>query len=180
MKMKSGILLFIFLNFMIMAQDKDEPWFFDEAEKAINKENYEYALSILNEGKNSFPLSYRIKEKIGDLYFDKSLYSMALESYREGEILEPDNGSIIYKIGSTLGRLNENDQAILYYEKLVAYEDYKRIAIDDLSWLYYKVHRLKDSEKLLLDEINESFHRNLAITLGTVYSEMYNYEKSKE
>jgi hypothetical protein len=44
MKMKSGILLFIFLNFMIMAQDKDEPWFFDEAEKAINKENYEYAL----------------------------------------------------------------------------------------------------------------------------------------
>ncbi|MBI9100335.1 MAG: hypothetical protein JEY91_17765, partial [Spirochaetaceae bacterium] len=54
------------------------------------------------------------------------------------------------------------------------------LAEDDLSWLYYKVHRLEESEQLLLNELADSFHRNLAITLGTVYSDMYNYEKSRE
>ena len=180
MKILTRIILLLCCSLVITAQDKDENWYFEEAEKAIDEENYEYAISILEEGRNTHPQSYRINEKIGDLYFDKSLYSRALESYMDGEVLEPDNGSILFKIGSTLGRLNENDQAILYYEKLLDFEDYRRLAVDDLSWLYYKVHRLEESEKLLLEEINASFHRNLAITLGTVYSDMYEYEKSKE
>jgi tetratricopeptide (TPR) repeat protein len=174
------ILLFISGIISLNGQAKDETWYFDEAEKAISKENYEYAISILKEGQGLFPLSYRIAEKIGDLYFDKELYSMALEVYGEGERLDPENGSIIYKVGSTLARLNENDEAILYYERLLDYSEFRDIAVDDLSWLYYKVHRLEESEKLLLDEIGRTFHRNLAITLGTVYSDMYNYEESKK
>jgi len=180
MKKIFAVLLLLLTVSIIYGQSKDEIWYFEEAEKAIEKENYEYAISILEEGKAIYPFSYRIVEKIGDLYFDKELYSLSLVAYKEGESIEPDKGSIIYKIGSTLGRLNENEQSIIYYEKLLGYDDFRRVAIDDLSWLYYKVHRLEESEKLLLDEMEKSFHRNLAITLGTVYSDMYNYEKSKE
>ena len=179
---KSGVMFLLSLTiiFNLAGQDRDENWYFDESVKAIKKENYEYAISILKEGQVSFPGSYKIAEKIGDLYFDKELYSMALDSYKDGELLEPDNGAILYKIGSSLGRLNENNDAILYYEKLLEFEDFRRLAVDDLSWLYYKVHRLEESEELLLNEIDDSFHRNLAITLGTVYSDMYDYEKSKK
>lgn len=180
MNIKLFLILFLCLPLWVFSQDRDEAWYFDEAESAIYKENYEHAISVLQEGQMAYPDSYRIVEKIGDLYFDKELYSLALDYYREGEVIEPERGSLIYQIGSTLGRLNENDEAILYYEKLLDYDDYHRAAVDDLSWLYYKVHRLKESEEILLDEIDRSFHRNLAITLGTVYSEMYNYEKSKE
>ncbi|MBI9098695.1 MAG: hypothetical protein JEY91_09460, partial [Spirochaetaceae bacterium] len=111
----------------LWGQNHDEDWFFDEAEKAIEKENYEYAISILEDGRRAYPGSYRIIEKIGDLYFDKDLYSLALETYREGELLEPDKGSILYKVGSTLGRLNENDQAIEYYERLLDSEKYHKL-----------------------------------------------------
>lgn len=182
MRKKTLILMVNIMLFSVFvsAQSHDENWYYLEAERAINKENYEYAIAILNEGKTLFPHSFRITERIGDLYFDKDLYSLALESYKDGELVEPENGSIIYKIGSTYARLNENDRAIIYYEKLLEYNDFHRIAVDDLSWLYYKVHRLEESEKILVDEIEESFHRNLAITLGTVYSDMYNYEKSKK
>ncbi len=173
-------IIFISGSFLFSQENKDEDWYYNEADKAIFNENYEYAVSVLEEGRSFFPESYKIIEKQGDLYFDKELYSMALKAYKEGELLEPDNGAVIYKIGSTLGRLNENNEAILYFEKLIKYEEYNRLAVDDLSWLYYKVHRLKDSEKLLLEEMAKYFHRNLAITLGTVYSDMYNYEKSKE
>lgn len=159
---------------------RDEEWYYNEAETAIDKENYEYALSILNEGRMVYPESFLLTEKTGDLYFDKELYSMALDAYREAEVLEPDDGSIIYNIGATLGRLNENDKAILYYERLLGDESYHRRAVDDLSWLYYKVHRLKDSEELLLGEMEKSFHRNYAITLGTVYSDLYDYDNSKK
>lgn len=180
MKVKLILILLLFLPISAFSQEHDEEWFFDEAESSMYKENYEHAISILEEGRTLYPESYRIVEKIGDLYFDKELYSLALQYYREGEVIHPDRGTVLYQIGSTLGRLNENDESILYYEKLLNYEDYHRTAVDDLSWLYYKVHRLEDSEKILLDEIDRSFHRNLAITLGTVYSDMYNYGKSKE
>lgn len=180
----------LFLTFITLlwfpslnAQDgemRSEEWFNNEAEKAIHKENYEYALSLLNEGRTLFPDSFRLAEKTGDLYYDKELYSLAYDAYSKAESLEPERDSIIYNMGSTLARLNKNDQAIAYYERLIDYDSYHKRAVDDLSWLYYKVHRLKDSERLLLDEMKKSFHRNYAITLGTVYSEMYDYEKSKK
>lgn len=179
MREKLFLIFILLLPLFVFAQDQDEAWYFNEAELAIKNENYEYALSVLKEGWKVFPLSFAIIEKIGDLYFDKELYSLALESYFEGEKLKPQRGAIIYNIGSTLGRLNENEKAIEYYEKLLAFDEYHRIAVDDLSWLYYKVHRLEDSEQLLLKELDRSFHRNLAITLGTVYSDMYDYEESK-
>jgi tetratricopeptide (TPR) repeat protein len=180
MRLKLILIYILLLPSFSYAQDHNEDWYLDEADNAIDKENYEYAITVLEEGRSEYPASFGIIEKIGDLYFDKELYSLALESYFEGAQLEPDRGSIVYKIGSTLGRLNENNSAIEYYEKLIDYEDYHRIAVDDLSWLYYKVHRLEESEQLLLNEIEQSFHRNLAITLGTVYSDMYDYEKSRE
>lgn len=158
----------------------DEEWYYIQAQEAIDKENFEYALTLLNEGRALFPESFRLAEKVGDLYYDKDLYSLALDAYRQAEDIEPDRGSIIYNMGSTLARLNENDQAIEYYERLIDVESYHRRAVDDLSWLYYKVHRLKESEELLLSEMEKSFHRNYAITLGTVYSDMYDYEKSKK
>ncbi|MBN2656959.1 MAG: hypothetical protein JXR86_07855 [Spirochaetales bacterium] len=179
----SILLLIVLLPLPLFSQEgesRDEEWYYYEAQEAIDKENFEYALSLLNEGRALFPDSFRLAEKIGSLYYDKELYSLALEAYRAAEDIEPDRGSIIYNMGSTLARLNENNQAIGYYERLIDVESYHRRAVDDLSWLYYKVHRLQESEELLLDEMEKSFHRNYAITLGTVYSDMYDYEKSKE
>jgi len=177
------LLVALIISPSIFSQDgqvKDEDWYYAEAQNAIEKENFEYALSVLNEGRTLFPESFALAEKIGDLYYDKDLYSLALEAYRQAEELDPGRGSIIYNMGSTLARLNENDKAISYYERLIDFEGYHRRAVDDLSWLYYKVHKLRESEELLLREMEASFHRNYAITLGTVYSDMYEYEKSRE
>jgi tetratricopeptide (TPR) repeat protein len=184
--MKQGIFIFLFCFFSLFilnaqnGEERNEEWFYREAEKAISKENYEYALSLLNEGRTLFADSFRLAEKTGDLYYDKELYSLAFDAYKQAEELDPERDSIIYNLGSTLARLNKNEEAINYYERLINYDFYHKRAVDDLSWLYYKVHRLKESEELLLDEMEKSFHRNYAITLGTVYSDMYNYEKSRE
>jgi hypothetical protein len=53
-------------------------------------------------------------------------------------------------------------------------------AISYLGWMYYKVHRLEDGENLLKGAL-ERFgdDADLAMTLGTIYSDMYRYDEGK-
>ena len=51
--------------------------------------------------------------------------------------------------------------------------------IDDLSWMYFKTHRMDDGIALLEEALEDGFNRNWAHTLGTLYSGIYNLELSR-
>jgi hypothetical protein len=65
-------------------------------------------------------------------------------------------------------------------EKLLLADPDNREEISYLGWMYYKVHRLEDGERLVREAL-ERFgdDADLAMTLGTIYSDMYRYDEGK-
>ncbi|GMO25345.1 MAG: hypothetical protein Ta2B_04900 [Termitinemataceae bacterium] len=150
------------------------------AREAALDEYWERAIKYYFEGKKLYPGDERFPLDLGDLYFDRELYTLALEEYLICNKLNPLNSFYLLKLAFTEGSLNNYKASANYYEKVLKitpdYED----AINGLAWVYYKLHRLKDSETLLLDAIKAYGETSkFCMTLATVYSEMFEYEKSK-
>jgi hypothetical protein len=67
-----------------------------------------------------------------------------------------------------------------YLERLLTIDPGNKEAIGQLGWMYYKVHRLGDGERLLsaaLEQFGED--SDFAMTLGTLYSDMFRYHEGK-
>ncbi|MEW5816723.1 MAG: tetratricopeptide repeat protein [Spirochaetota bacterium] len=155
--------------------------FIAKAKEAIEKENYEYAVGILNAGKARYPQAAEPAILLGDLYSDKKLYNLALKEYQEADRRLPGDDEILHRIATAYGRLNEEDKAVDYLEKVLSLEPDNPEIITDLGWMYFKTHRLAEGEKLLLGSIDKyGNNRSFAMTLGTIYSGMYEYRKAKE
>jgi len=152
-----------------------------EAKEAIAAERFDLALETLKKGKDRFPGSPEILRNLGDLYFDKELYSLALKEYREAEPLDPGNASLLDKLAVTYGHLNQERTAAEYYERIHALYPGDKDAVTDLAWMYFKTHQLDKGERLLLEGIGKfGMNRRFAMTLGTIYADLYDYEKSRK
>ena len=151
--------------------------------RALNadySELWDRAIELYKEGMTLFPEDPRFPWSLGDLYYMKSLYSLAWNEYRKTDSLDPANPDILIMLARTAGFLNRDNVSAEYYERVLELEPDNIPAISGLGWMYFKVHRLEDGKKLLLSAL-ERFPENaeLAMTLGSVYSDMYNYEESK-
>jgi len=152
-----------------------------EAKEAISAERYDLALEALKKGKDRFPGSPDILRSLGDLYYDKELYSLALKEYREAEPFEPGNASLLDKLAVTYGHLNQEKTAAEYYERIHALYPNDKDAVTDLAWMYFKTHQLEKGEKLLLEAIGKfGMNRRFAMTLGTIYADLYDYERARK
>jgi len=133
---------------------------------------FDKALDLMEKGIAEFPEDYRFYAAKGDLYKSRELYSMALESYRSAEMINPLDHSLRRSIASTLGYLDQNFQALDYLEKL--YREGDDSLLDDLGWMYYKTHQPEKGVLLIRKAVEKEFDRNLSLTLGTLYSELNN------
>ncbi|MBN1413442.1 MAG: hypothetical protein JW969_21545 [Spirochaetales bacterium] len=182
----SSLLLFSQASF---GQEKNLEWYYNEARKSISAENFEYAIRILTEAKKKYPDSARIVLELADLYYHKKFYERALNEYLVADEIDPNDYYTLNHIQQCYGLLNQEDMAIKYLKTMIEeypLEEYSSTvdAIDDLGWMYFKTHKLKEGEKLILDTLAQlepgSADRGLLMTLGTIYSGMFNYNKSKE
>ncbi len=168
---------------------KDPDWYSSEAEKAITKENYEYAIKTLKEGIALYPESEKLNVSLADLYYTKKFYELALTQYIEADEKKPDDYSIMNQIQRCYGYMNDEGKSIEVLKRMlekypVSDHTASYNTVDDLAWMYYKTHRLEEGEKLILDtlagrsayDVNQGLH----MTLGTIYSGMYDYENSKK
>ncbi|MDR2575871.1 MAG: hypothetical protein LBC52_05445, partial [Treponema sp.] len=117
---------------------------------------------------------------LGNLFFNRSLYSLAWDEYRIAEQLVPSEPYILQRMAHTAGYLNMDKTAAAYLEKVLSIDPDNMEAISYLGWMYYKVHRLADGERLIsaaLERFGDD--ADLAMTLGTIYSDMYRYEEGK-
>ena len=146
---------------------------------AVGNEEYEKALELIARGKELFPGSSLFPARAGELYMEKRLFNLALEEFREAEALNP-SPSIRYQLSRLHGFLDNNRESAAYLEGLLEDPQYGQEALADLGWIYFKLHRLRDGETLLLEALEKGFNRTLAHTIGTIYSGMYEYDKSRE
>jgi hypothetical protein len=153
---------------------------FMEALSAANNEFWERAIELYTRGKTEYPSDYRFPLRLGDIYFSRELYRLAMDEFLAADRLLPDNTRLLYKLSQTAGNLNENRTAALFLERLLVLDPQNREAIGALGWMYFKLHRLRDGEMLLVNAI-ELFgaEPDFCMTLGTIYSDMFNYIDAK-
>ncbi|MDR2344395.1 MAG: hypothetical protein LBD86_07690 [Spirochaetaceae bacterium] len=160
--------------------DRGAEELFSQALAAVNNEFWERAIELYTRGKTEYPLDYRFPLRLGDLYFDRELYRLAMDEFLIADSIVPDDTRLLYRLARTAGNLNENRTAADFLERLLALDPDSHEAIGSLGWMYFKLHRLRDGEKLLLNAI-ERFGPDLdfCMTLGTIYSDMFNYPEAK-
>ena len=186
-----GIFLFS-LSPKSAAQDGIAAWemadqLFENAMTAQRAENWERTVELLNEGVRAFPWDHRFSWSLGNLYFNRRLFRLAWDEYRRAERilkLQPfDHFSTValyFQLAYTAGFLNKNELSVEYLEKILALEPNNREAIGTLAWMYFKIHRLSDGERLLVNAIERlGDDSDFSMTLGTIYSAMFQYEKAK-
>jgi len=153
---------------------------FSAAVSAEHAENWDRAVSLYREGTSRFPDDIRFPWALGNLYFGRSLYTLAWDELRRAEAIDPHNTHILQRLASTAGFLNRDHAAVDFLERLLEIDPYNRIAIGDLGWMYYKVHRLADGERLLLGAIERfGLAEDFAMTLGTINAAMFRYEEGR-
>jgi hypothetical protein len=150
------------------------------ASGAQQSEYWDRAIELYNQGMERYPQDSRFPWALGQLYESRRLYGLAWETYRKTEALTPYDPDLLHRMALTAGYLNENAVSAEYLERLLAISPENLDAIGNLAWMYYKLHRLEDGERLLLDARNRfGPGADFAMTLGTIYSEMFRYDEAK-
>ena len=153
---------------------------YEAALEAQKSEYWDRAIELYNQGLKDYPQDSRFPWALGQLYESRRLYGLAWETYRKTEALSPYDPELLHRMALTAGYLNENALSAEYLERLLAISPDNQDAIGNLAWMYYKLHRLEDGEQLLLDARNRfGPGADFAMTLGTIYSEMFRYDEAK-
>lgn len=153
---------------------------YNEAQRLEQSELWERAIELYSRGLEQYPADSRFPWALGNLYYSRRLYGLAWEEYRKVEALLPGNTDVLYRLSRTAGYLNEDALSAEYLEQVLAIDPDNREAIGSLGWMYYKLHRLVEGERLLLSALNRfGDDTDYAMTLGTVYSEMFRYDDAK-
>jgi tetratricopeptide (TPR) repeat protein len=182
------IFIFIFRMETVAQDDSSNPplgrtadFIFESAEAAQRAENWERAIELFNEGAKSYPYDFRFPWSLGNLYYNRSFYNLAWDEYRKTEKLLPWETNVLLQLANTAGYLNRNEVSAYYYERLLSIDPDNREAVSSLAWMYFKLHRLNEGERLLLDAMdNSGADMDFAMTLGTIYSGMFRYAQSKD
>jgi tetratricopeptide (TPR) repeat protein len=179
-----AVLLVFFISTDARAQDGDfavdADELYNEALDAEFAEYWERAIDLYKVGSVQYPLDARFPRALGHLYYSRSLFSLAWDEYRKVEHLNPYDVFILLRLANTAAYLNHDRTSVTYLEKLLAINPDNKEAINSLGWMYYKVHRLGDGERLLVSAI-ERFgeEADFSMTLATIYSDMYRYDEGK-
>jgi tetratricopeptide (TPR) repeat protein len=151
------------------------------AKAAISQSAFESAVKILTEAKTRYPASPQPHVALADLYYDKELYPIALGEYRAAETLGATDFNTLTQISRSYGKLNQEKESIDYLLKILQQYPDSADTVDDLGWMYFKTHQLDKGEQVLVKGIDQlGLQRGLAMTLGTIYSGMNLYDKSRD
>ena len=159
---------------------QDADWYYGRAQEAIEAQHYETAVRIVEEGKQRFPRNAELPLLLADLYYDKELYNLALEEYRGAEQLQGEEYLTLIQISRCYGKLNQEQDSIVTLKRILELYPDSITPIDDLGWMYFKTHQLEKGEELLLEALKDfGPDRGIYMTLGTLYSGLYDYENAR-
>jgi tetratricopeptide (TPR) repeat protein len=154
-------------------------WYDLKAQEAIGRHGYEAAAKLLGEAKRAFPEDTRFDLTLASLYYEEQLWRLALDEYIEADrkgTADPDQYA---RIARCLGKLDENREAVAWLERATQRWPDDAALVDDLGWMYFKVHRYADGVRLLEAAVHAiGMSEDFAMTLGTLYSGMGDYDAS--
>jgi tetratricopeptide (TPR) repeat protein len=179
--MKPFVFFLIFLvstSHLFGEVDSSVAHLMDAINEAVHNEQFDKALTLIDRGKKDYPHDSRFSILAGKMYMEQKLYDLAREEFEEAERLSP-TAEIRFQLSRVHGFLDNNERSAVYLEGLLDDPLYRPKVLTDLGWMYFKLHRLREGEDLMLEALAEGFNRTYAHTLGTIYSGLYEYDKSR-
>jgi tetratricopeptide (TPR) repeat protein len=156
-------------------------WYSNRSKEAISQSNYETAVKILTEAKTRYPKASALNIALADLFYDKELYTLALGEYQEAERKGDKDFHTLNQIARSYGKLGKDRTAIDSLNRILTLYPESQETMDDLGWMYFKTNQLEKGEKILTEGISKfGMQRGMAMTLGTIYSGMNRYGRSRE
>jgi tetratricopeptide (TPR) repeat protein len=154
-------------------------WYALRAREAVERHGYEAAAKLLGEAKRAFPDDVRFNLALASLLYDEQLWRLALDEYVEAERKGTADPEQYARIARCLGKLDRNREAVGWLERATERWPGDVEIVDDLGWMYFKVHRYDDGVRLLLAAARDAgMSADFAMTLGTLYSGMGDYAES--
>ncbi|AGT43086.1 tetratricopeptide repeat protein [Treponema pedis] len=151
------------------------------SDEAIAAENWEKAIDSLQTGMKKYPDDYIFPLKLGIIYYNKGLYQPAYKLFKKGLQLDKDNSDFLFYLSNTSAALNQNEEALQYLKKYLLYVPEDRYAAANYGWLCFKCHKAKEGIAFCLDNIKRyGEHLSVCNSLGTLYSEIFDYKNSKK
>ncbi|MCX7029749.1 MAG: hypothetical protein NTU62_06465, partial [Spirochaetes bacterium] len=154
-------------------------WYDLRAREAVDRHGYEAAAKLLGEAKRAFPDDARFNLNLASLYYGEQLWRLALDEYVEAERKGAADPEQYARIARCLGKLDANREAVGWLERATERWPGDAALVDDLGWMYFKVHRYADGVRQLEAAVQAAgMSDDLAMTLGTLYSGMGDYAES--
>jgi transglutaminase-like putative cysteine protease/Flp pilus assembly protein TadD len=161
-------------------EDTSATALYNRALEAQRAENWERAIELYTRGSELYPDEPSFSWSLGNLYYNRRLYGLAWDQYRNVEELLPEDPDLLYQLSRTAGYLNNDRVSVVYLEQLLALQPDNKEAIGSLGWMYYKLHRLEEGRLLLCSALDRfGPDPDFSMTLGTIYSDMFRYEEAK-
>ena len=102
-------LLPLSLGFASGSSDADE--LLQQADRALQAENWDTAAALLEEGIAHYPTNELFQLKLGDMYFNHGLYEPAYRRFIEGLRINRYNIKLLYGAASAAAALNKEEEA---------------------------------------------------------------------
>lgn len=169
--------IFLFFSFPIFCLPLDD--IIKNADEAINAENWEKALEILQEGIKEYPAADQLLLMLGTIYYNKELFSPAYKTFKKGLHINNSNTSLLYYASSSAAFLNKPNEALEYIKKYVQLVPEDRFGWANYGWLCFKCHKEQEGINALLKNIKQyGDDASVCNSLGTLYSEIFDYENA--
>ena len=166
----------------VLPTDEQHPveWYQDQARTAEQREYFDRARRLLQQGIEQHPQSDLLRSQLGELYFSAEMYRLALQQYKQASQLNPESLRHRYDLGETYTRLNRNYQAIAVLEDVLDQQPDDDLLITDLGWLYYRTYQYQQGIRLLENAQERLGSRSsLQLILAAHYTGLYEYENAR-
>ncbi len=90
---------------------------------------------------NALPGSYDSLIAIGNLYMDRGIYQMAIESYRRAVAIDSTNPDILTDLGTCYHAIGKNEDAIVQFERSLALDPGHKITYLNLGVVYFSMNQ---------------------------------------
>jgi len=124
-------------------------------------------------------MDYKSDEARGDQALARGLMEEALSAYQQALSLNPNPGSIHYKMGRIILNLGKPDQALAHFEKVLKTDPYYARDLEGLGLAYIRKGQHQEAEKVLkmaleLDSGLAAVHNGL----GILHDRQGNHERA--
>jgi tetratricopeptide (TPR) repeat protein len=153
---------------------------YEQGRAAETAENFQRAIELYRQAMAADPLDPASPRALAELYTGKGLHSLALPMWQEVVRREPNASDAWMSLAQTWSYLDDNRQSAQVLDQARAKFGSDFAVTQSLAWMLFKTEDYDHGIALVENFIAlHGTDRSLEMTLGTLYSSIYDYDRSR-